>query len=404
MPISASTSKLTDSPGRALARGAGSSCSRPACREYGHAVRKPGRSRSAHSACYSPYGTQLYPPMKNNEMLSGVACMAARGDLVVMQQDANAPGLTPQIIPVTIPYEVARPMLAKQNTFVKESPSEELLQSKAGKKPKKSASAPTKLSKKASDQNIGKHVLKGLKKLLSPSEDPKHSALSPAKANKGQSATNAGQTSGKASAKTERGFDSSTWTKNKGKKKAKETAAAKSTGPRAGDPTAKHSNLSLSGSSKTSSLSLSSSNSDASSGDAVDAFKASGPVRTIYPTERSIKAAQHVPKSPSLRSSMAANRSPKGAGSSSGSWRRTPASDRVAGPGTRRKISVESSSSASTRYTTPRPASGAKQGPGPQNGLPSATKANKGRKTAAGQTPEARSVSEVLMLLHPYLL
>uniref|UniRef100_H2YCU2 Uncharacterized protein n=1 Tax=Ciona savignyi TaxID=51511 RepID=H2YCU2_CIOSA len=347
LPISSSMGRLADtSPGRTYRKNnATSSYSKQmqtGCSANQHS--KPSRSRSAHAG-YQSSVTQIYPSLKhvNSIMLNGVASMAARGDLVVQQCD----GKTAQVIPAPSQLtHITRPVLIKQGTFVQDEPSPALLQSMSRKPelPKKpgvkSPPKSGKLKKPAESQQKGKTLWKGLKKLLSPSEEGKNIVSSPTRkppkkpqVTKGKIVQNITDRVIE-SEDSSTGFNSGTWTKSK----AGSTSSSAQSKPvsRAGGNSGQRS-LSTAGS-HSSSLSLSSSSASNGSSTSVDVYQQASTRKNIYPTARTMSPSTHIPKSPSAKSRiLVSEKSPGGVKSG---WRRANDNNFHS-----RKISMESSSS-----------------------------------------------------------
>ncbi|XP_078488488.1 uncharacterized protein LOC778909 isoform X1 [Ciona intestinalis] len=396
LPISSSMGKLAEtSPGRSHRKtNASSTYSKQmqnACGGNPHG--KPSRSRSAHAG-YQSSVTQIYPPLKhvNSIMLNGVASMAARGDLVVQQLE----GKTAQVVPAsTIANQfqhVSRPVLIKQGTFIQDEPSQALLQSmsrkpEVPKKPVKSPPKAAKSKKQSEPQQKSKTLWKGLKKLLSPSDEAKNIVPSPTrKTPKKPQVTTRGKVVQNQSDRvmesedSSTGFNSGTWTKSK----TGSTSSSLQSKQVRRTPEKPHRTPSNAGS-QSSSLSLSSSSASNGSSSSVDVYQQPSTRMNIYPTARNMSPGVHVPKSPSAKSRIiVASKSP--ADKTSQGWRRT-GDSRIHS----RKISMESSSSATS-------AAGNRAGARKHGSQASIATSSDKRSVsvASGQSPTARLFYEIV--------
>lgn len=136
-PISASTGRLVEnvtSPTRPRRRSTNSGSKNSArgneySSHYQHQMR-PQRARQLAKNEYHPSITRLYPPMKDiNDVLAGVASVAARGNVVVAEMNSKYPVRPSQggQKKSSNSSSGTAPTLVKQGTFIKDKPSPVLL-------------------------------------------------------------------------------------------------------------------------------------------------------------------------------------------------------------------------------------------------------------------------------------
>ena len=289
LPGSSSMGKIESSSGRRRRRkNTTSSCTKPIAEPHCshlHETRKPIRSRSAHAGYYSGV-TRMYPRVDDSVMLSGVASMAARGEMV------HCDGMQ-QLVPVNFPIAAyPRSFLLKPATFLQDQPNQALLQNGLHGIPATYQllnTHPTAKKKKGAEKKKG-GLKNRLKKLISPNNDAK-----PVNTNKSAKIEKAKKVNIKkwtGSKELEERGDPDTWLKKKQTSRGKNRFDLIDSVPDE--------------SIRSSSLSLSSSSDESEPGVPVQTFQHPPPGRSIYPTASSITP-NHIPKSPAAKARFSVN-------------------------------------------------------------------------------------------------